>query len=38
MKIGITLGLQKANESMWINGIKLNAIFLANALQKPELL
>ena len=34
MKIGITLGLQKANESMWINGIKLNAIFLANALQK----
>lgn len=34
MKIGITLGLRKPNESMWINGIKLNAIFLMNALQK----
>lgn len=34
MKIGITLGLKKPNESMWINGIKLNAIFLMNALQK----
>lgn len=34
MKIGITLGLKKKNESMWINGIKLNAIFLMNALQK----
>ena len=32
MKIGITLGLRKEKESMWINGIKLNAIFLQNAL------
>jgi len=30
MNIGITLGLTKDNESMWVNGIKLNAIFLAN--------
>lgn len=30
MNIGITVGLMKENESMWINGIKLNAIFLAN--------
>ena len=34
MCIGITLGLQSDNESMWINGIKLNAIFLQNALIK----
>lgn len=34
MKIGITLGLQRERESMWINGIKLNAIFLQNALIK----
>lgn len=34
MKIGITLGLLKDNESMWINGIKLNAIFLANTFKK----
>ena len=34
MKIGITLGIQRDNESMWINGIKLNAIFLMNVLQK----
>lgn len=34
MKLGITLGLTRENESMWINGIKLNAIFLMNALQK----
>jgi hypothetical protein len=32
LKIGITLGLTQENESMWINGIKLNAILLANAL------
>lgn len=31
--IGITIGLQSDNESMWINGIKQNALFLANALQ-----
>jgi len=34
MNIGITIGLQKENESMWINGIKLNAILLANALMQ----
>ena len=33
MKIGITLGLQSENESMWVNGIKLNVVLLANALQ-----
>lgn len=32
--IGITLGLRKENESMWVNGIKQNAIFLQNMLQK----
>ena len=34
MNIGITIGLTQENESMWINGIKLNAILLANALQQ----
>lgn len=34
MNIGITIGLQKEYESMWINGIKLNAILLANALME----
>lgn len=33
MRIGITLGLSKKNESIWINGIKMNAIFLAKALK-----
>lgn len=33
MRIGITLGLQNKNESIWINGIKMNAIFLAKALK-----
>jgi spore maturation protein CgeB len=33
MYIGITIGLQTENESIWINGIKMNAIFLMNALQ-----
>jgi hypothetical protein len=32
MKIGITIGLTKENESLWINGIKLNALYLANTL------
>ena len=32
--IGITIGLNSDNESMWINGIKQNAIFLMNALEK----
>lgn len=34
MTIGITLGITKDNESMWVNGIKLNAIFLANMFKK----
>ena len=34
MKIGITLGLRRENESIWINGIKLNAIFLMNVLKR----
>ena len=34
MNIGITLGIQKEYESMWVNGIKLNAILLANALNQ----
>lgn len=34
MKIGITIGLTSENESMWINGIKLNAILLAKALKR----
>lgn len=34
MNIGITIGLNQENESMWVNGIKLNAILLANALQQ----
>lgn len=33
MRIGITIGIQKKNESIWINGIKMNAIFLAKALK-----
>ena len=32
MKIGITIGLNSKNENMWINGIKMNSIFLQNAL------
>ena len=32
MYIGITIGLQQEDESIWINGIKMNAIFLMNAL------
>ena len=36
MTIGITIGLTKEYESLWINGIKLNAIFLANALKQIE--
>lgn len=33
MVIGITLGLQSENESVWVNGIKQNAIFLAKCLK-----
>lgn len=36
MRIGITLGLTKDYESLWINGIKLNAIYLANTLKQIE--
>jgi len=32
--IGITIGLQGPKESIWINGIKMNAIFLANVLKR----
>ena len=34
MHIGITISLQSEMESLWINGIKLNALFLSKALQK----
>jgi hypothetical protein len=33
LRIGITLGLREEGESLWINGIKQNAIFLSMALQ-----
>lgn len=33
MHIGITISLGSKKESMWINGIKLNALFLSKALQ-----
>lgn len=36
MRIGITIGLTKEYESLWINGIKLNALFLANTLKTIE--
>jgi hypothetical protein len=36
MKIGITLGLNKENESLWVNGIKLNALNLLKTLQQIE--
>lgn len=36
MRIGITLGLTKEYESLWINGIKLNAIYLANTLKQID--
>lgn len=32
LRIGITIGLREESESLWINGIKQNAIFLAMAL------
>jgi len=34
MKIGITLGLTKDYESLWINGIKLNVLNLVKTLQQ----
>lgn len=33
LRIGISIGLQHADESMWTNGIKQNALFLAKLLQ-----
>jgi hypothetical protein len=33
LKIGITLGLHREDESLWVNGIKQNALNLAMALQ-----
>ncbi|NIF69771.1 DUF2827 domain-containing protein [Burkholderia sp. Ap-962] len=32
LRIGITIGLRSPDESMWINGIKQNALFLAKLL------
>ena len=34
MNIGITIHLQEENESLWINGIKLNAAYLLKALKE----
>lgn len=36
LRIGVTLGLGSASESLWINGIKQNAIYLAEALRHVE--
>jgi hypothetical protein len=33
LRIGITIGLHHANESLWSNGIKQNAVYLAEALK-----
>tara|TARA_Y100000361_G_scaffold143292_1_gene150161 strand:+ start:161 stop:1363 length:1203 start_codon:yes stop_codon:yes gene_type:complete len=36
MKIGITLGIKREGEALWINGIKLNALMLAQLLKNSE--
>ena len=36
MNIGITIGLQQENESMWVNGIKLNVLNLVETLSQIE--
>lgn len=36
MNIGITMGLQEENESLWINGIKLNVLNLVETLSQIE--
>ena len=36
MKVGIIISLTKEYESMWINGIKLNALNLSKALGQIE--
>ncbi len=33
LRVGITIGLQHPNETLWNNGIKQNAVFLAEALK-----
>lgn len=37
LRIGITIGLRSVDESLWINGIKQNAVFLAEALKSSTL-
>ena len=34
LRIGITIGLRSADETLWNNGIKQNAVFLADALAR----
>jgi hypothetical protein len=36
LRIGITIGLRAADESLWINGIKQNALFLAKLLMASQ--
>jgi hypothetical protein len=36
LRIGITLGLGREDESLWVNGIKQNAIYLLEALRHVE--
>ncbi|WP_051064766.1 DUF2827 domain-containing protein [Xanthomonas sp. SHU 166] len=36
LRIGITIGLHQPNESLWINGIKQNAVYLAKLLQNSR--
>lgn len=38
LRIGITIGLRSPNESLWINGIKQNALFLARVFQNSPLI
>ena len=33
LRIGVTIGLHHENESLWSNGIKQNAVYLAEALK-----
>jgi len=37
LRIGITIGLRSANESLWTNGIKQNALFLGKLFQASDL-
>ncbi|RKP45151.1 DUF2827 domain-containing protein [Trinickia fusca] len=34
LRIGITIGLREEGESLWVNGIKQNALYLAKLLQR----